>query len=67
MVKAEENLKAKSLKVFREKYNPSLVIRASMSDYLEQETLTNIPLFAISQTGHQGRPRFGCSLCRGHL
>jgi len=47
-VKAEENLQAKSLKSFRDKYNPKLSIRTSMSDYREQDWLTNIPLYAIN-------------------
>lgn len=47
-VKAEENLQAKSLKSFRDKYKPKLSIRTSMSDYREQDWLTNIPLYAIS-------------------
>lgn len=46
-VKAEENLKAKSLKSFREKYNPEASIRTSMSDYREEATMTNLPLYAI--------------------
>ena len=48
-VKSEENLRAKSLKVYYEKFNPIKVIRASMSDYRTQEWLTNIPLYAISE------------------
>ncbi len=47
-VKAEENLKAKSLKSYCDKYHPRLAVRTSMSDYREQENLTNIPLYAIS-------------------
>ena len=47
-VKAEENLKAKSLKVYCEKYQPAEAIRTSMSDYQEQSWLTNIPLYCIS-------------------
>lgn len=47
-VKAEENLKAKSLRSFREKYRPKVSVRTSMSDYREELTLTNIPLYAIS-------------------
>lgn len=47
-VKAEENLQAKSLKVFCEKYKPQYAVRTSMSDYREQEWMTNLPLYAIS-------------------
>lgn len=47
-VKAQENLKAKSLKSFRDKFHPELSIRTSMSDFRKEETLTNLPLYGIS-------------------
>lgn len=47
-VKAEENLRAKSLKYFCDKYRPDTAIRTSMSKYREQEWMINIPLYAIS-------------------
>ena len=50
-VKAEENLQAKSLKVFREKFKPDISIRTSMSDYRKQNQLTNLPLYAMSLMG----------------
>jgi len=46
-VKAEENLQSKSLKVYRDKYNPPVSFRASMRDYRKESWLTNIPLYAI--------------------
>lgn len=46
-VKAEENLKSKSLKVFTERFPVSRALRTSMSPYREQDWLTNIPLYAI--------------------
>lgn len=46
-VKAEENLKSKSLKVFVEKYKNKNAIRTSMSNYRKEDWLTNIPLYAI--------------------
>ncbi len=46
-VKAEENLKAKSLKAFKEKFNPEISVRTSMSDYRSQGWLVNVPLYAI--------------------
>jgi len=46
-VKAEISLQAKSLKVFREKFNPPVSIRSSMADYKKQEGLLNLPLYAI--------------------
>lgn len=46
-VKAEENLKARSLRAFVEK-NPQLHgIRLSMSGYREQDWMTNYPLFSL--------------------
>lgn len=46
-VKAEENLKAKSLKVYCEKFHPAYAVRTSMSNYREQDWMVNIPLYAI--------------------
>jgi predicted AAA+ superfamily ATPase len=46
-VKAEENLKAKSLKVFEEKYQTGHATRCSMSFYRAESWLQNIPLYAI--------------------
>ena len=47
-VKAEENLQSKSLKVYREKFKPEIVLRISMSDFRQQDWLTNIPLYAVN-------------------
>lgn len=47
-VKAEENVKAKSLKVYCEKFQPECAVRTSMSKYREQDWMTNIPLWAVS-------------------
>lgn len=46
-VKAEENLQAKSLKVFTQKYGVKNAVRVSMSEYREQDWLVNIPLYNI--------------------
>ncbi len=46
-VKAEKNLKAKSLKNYCEKFKPKTAVRTSMSDYKKEDWLTNIPLWAI--------------------
>ena len=46
-VKAEENLKAKSLKVYVEQFQPAQAIRFSMADYREQDWLVNMPLYGI--------------------
>ena len=48
-VKAEENLRAKSLRVYYDKYKPQTAIRTSMSGYREQEWLVNMPLWTVSQ------------------
>ncbi len=48
-VKAEVNLKAKSLKVYCEKYTSRLAIRTSMADYKQQEGLLNLPLYGIEE------------------
>jgi predicted AAA+ superfamily ATPase len=52
-VKSEENLQSKSLKVYKEKFNPKLSVRTSMSDYRKQKWLTNLPLYAISELNHE--------------
>lgn len=46
-VKASENLQAKSLKTFVQKYNNKINIRTSMSDYRREDWLINIPLYMI--------------------
>lgn len=46
-VKAEENLKAKSLKVVSENFPETVPIRTSMSNFREESWMTNFPLFAI--------------------
>jgi len=50
-VKAEENLKSKSLKAYIDKYDPKYAIRFSMKDYIKQEVIINIPLWNISAIG----------------
>lgn len=46
-VKAEINLKAKSLKTYQEKFTPKLLIRTAMTDFKKEETLINLPLYSI--------------------
>ncbi len=56
-VKAEENLQAQSLKIYREKFQPPYAVRISMSDYRlcadwedsSHVTMINLPLYAVSQ------------------
>lgn len=44
-VKANTNLQAKSLKVYREKFEPEISIRTSLADFEINNGLYNIPLF----------------------
>lgn len=46
-VKAEENLKAKSLKVYVEQFQPEHAFRFSIADYREQDWLVNVPLYEV--------------------
>lgn len=46
-VKAEENLKAKSLRAFADKYDGVHARRFSMSGYRDQEWMRNVPLYAV--------------------
>ena len=48
-VKAEVNLRAKSLKTYQEKFSPEVSVRTSMSDYKKEDWLINLPLYAIDQ------------------
>lgn len=50
-VKAEVNLRAKSLKTYRERYAPEISVRTSMADYKAEEWLVNLPLYAIEEIG----------------
>lgn len=46
-VKAAENLQSKSLKSYYLKYQPKYAVRTSMSDYRQEDWLTNVPLYAV--------------------
>lgn len=46
-MKAEQNLQAKSLKSYKEKFNPQISLRISMVDYKKEEWLINLPLYAV--------------------
>lgn len=48
-VKAEENLRSKSLRQFYIDYPNSKPVRISMSDYRKQDWLTNVPLYAAAR------------------
>lgn len=47
-VKAEENLQSKSLRAFIKRYPALRGVRFSLSDFREQEWMTNYPLYSLS-------------------
>ena len=53
-VKAETNLKAKSLKTYHEKFQPRLSIRTAMTDYKMEDWLLNLPLWSVGTLKKQG-------------
>lgn len=50
-VKAEENLRSKSLRAYVDKFEPAYAIRVSRGGYREQDWLINIPLWGVSALG----------------
>ncbi len=48
-VKAEENLKAQSLRAYCRKFEPEVAIRSSMSRFRKEEWMTNVPLYMIAE------------------
>ena len=48
-VKAEENLRARSLRAFCDKYKPEIAVRSSMSNYREQDWMVNVPLYVLDK------------------
>ena len=46
-VKSSQNLQSRSLKVYRERYNPELSIRTSLANLRLDDGLLNVPLFAL--------------------
>ena len=48
-VKAEVNLRAKSLKTYQEKFSPDISVRTSMADFKKEDWLINLPLYAIEK------------------
>ena len=47
-VKAEENLRARSLRAFCQKYSPKIALRSSMANFREQDWMKNVPLYALA-------------------
>ncbi len=52
-VKAETNLKAKSLRTYYEKFKPEISVRTSMADYKMEEWLLNLPLYAVEKLAEE--------------
>ncbi len=48
-VKASENLQAKSLRVYNERFKPVRCLRTSLSPWREESWMTNVPLFLVSE------------------
>lgn len=46
-VKAEENLKAQSLRSYINRFHPPAAWRFSLANYREEADMTNVPLYAI--------------------
>ena len=53
-VKAEENLRAKSLRAFKAAHPEIKSVRFSLSGYREQDWMRNVPLYAMSNMGLWG-------------
>ena len=52
-VKAEPNLKAKSLKTYREFFNPPVCYRTSLSEYAAGPATRDIPLYAVARIAEE--------------
>ncbi|MDX9748006.1 MAG: DUF4143 domain-containing protein, partial [Paludibacter sp.] len=48
-VKSGTNLKARSFKLFCEKFEPKTAIRTSLSNYQKQDWLINVPLYILGE------------------
>jgi uncharacterized protein len=46
-VKAEENLRSKSLRTYIDRFTPAEALRFSLANFREEAALTNVPLYAI--------------------
>lgn len=46
-VKSGTNIQSRSFKLFCEKYKPTTAIRSSMTEYHEEDWMTNVPLYSI--------------------
>ena len=48
-VKAGENTKSKSFKLFCEKFKPQTAIRTSLSNYRQESWMTNVPMYILGE------------------
>jgi hypothetical protein len=48
-VSAELNLRAKSLRLYQEKFAPAHAVRTSLGEYRRGEELLDLPLYSIGQ------------------
>ena len=46
-VKSDENIKSRSLRAYYDKFQPDYAIRLSTLDYIDQDWMTNVPLWAV--------------------
>ena len=53
-VKAEENLRAKSLRAFKQANPQVKAVRFSLSPYRQQDWMRNVPLYAVANKGLWG-------------
>ncbi len=61
-VKAEVNLRAKSLKTYQEKFSPEVSVRTSMADFKKEDWLVNLPLYAIEKITKMEKGNRGVSI-----
>jgi len=54
-VKAERNLKAKSLKVYEERYSPLIAVKTSMTRYATHKGLLSLPLYGVANLAAEAR------------
>ncbi len=48
-IKSTTNLKAKSLKVYQEKFKPKILLRSSTADFKKTDMLYDVPLYALGE------------------
>jgi hypothetical protein len=46
-VKVAQNLRSKSLRTFKDKYDPEKTVRTALVGYKQEDWFTNLPLWAV--------------------